>query len=205
MLSGVDVSYAQGSIDWAAVGNSAKVQFAYARACYGSNPADDDGDVFVANHDGCKANGISFGAYMFFLLTEDPEAQANHFLNLIDGRQGQLRPMVDVEEGSGSTGSVEGNIAALGLFNDIVQAKLAAPIIYTNSDTWSTSFGGTDGFSGHSLWVANFTGVPGQLDLPTGFKDWAIHQYSDVGSIPGISGNVDLDAYNGDNLGGITR
>lgn len=203
MIYGVDVSYAQGDIDWSAVAAGGWVKFAYARACYGSNPADDDGDIFVANHDGCKAHGIPFGAYIFFLLTEDPTAQANHFLNIIDGRQGQLRPMVDVEEESGSTGSIAENIAALAEFNSIVAAKLAVPVIYTNADTWDTGFGGSDAFSGHSLWVANFPATPGQPAMPQGWNDWTVHQYADDGRIAGISGAVDLDVLK--SLEAITR
>jgi lysozyme len=204
MLYGVDVSYAQGNIDWGAVAGSGKVQFAYSRATYGSNPADDDGPIFTANHDGCKAKGIPFGAYMFFLFFQDPVAQANHFLAAISGYEGQLRPMVDVESGSGSTGSVQGNIDALSAFNQAVQQSLnCQPIIYTNPAAWDSTMGGTDGFSGHTLWVANFTGTPGQLTLPNGFTTWTLHQYSDSGSVPGISGNVDLDALT--DLAAITR
>lgn len=205
MLKGVDVSYAQGSISWPTVAASGQVQFAYARACYGSNPADDDGQIFVDNHDGCKARGIPFGPYMFFLLTEDPVDQADHFLTIIDGYEGQLRPMVDVEEGSGTTGSVQGNIAALSAFTSLVQQRLAQPVIYTNADTWGTTFGGTDAFSGHALFVASYTGTPGNPVMPTGWTTWTLHQYSDKGTVPGINGLVDLDALNGDTLGGITR
>jgi lysozyme len=195
MLDGVDVSFAQGTIKWAAVAASGKVHFAYARACYGSDPDDDDGPIFTSNHYGCKAYGIPFGAYIFFLFGEDPTAQAKHFMQLVDGYEGELRPMVDVEGGSGSTGSVENNVAALSTFCAAIQSGLGCqPVIYTNPAAWNATMGGTDAFSGHALWVANFTGVPGQLTLPNGFKSWTLHQYSDAGSIPGINGAVDLDA-----------
>jgi lysozyme len=206
MLYGVDVSYAQGeTIDWSQV-KGAGIDFAYSRACYGSNPADDDGPVYVANHDGCKANGIPFGAYIFFLLTEDPVAQAQHFLSIIDGMQGQLRPMVDVEEGSGTTGSTYGNIDALAAFNAAIKTGLGCdPVIYTNADTWDGAFGGTDAFSGHSLWVASFTGTPGNPTMPQGWSTYTVQQYSDQGNIAGIPGSVDLDCLNGDNLEVISR
>jgi GH25 family lysozyme M1 (1,4-beta-N-acetylmuramidase) len=204
MLYGIDVSYAQDIINWEAVSASGKVQFAYSRACYGSDPANDDGAIFTANHYGCKAHGIPFGAYIFFLFTEDAVAQANHFLQVINGYQGQLRPMVDVEGESGSTGSVQGNIDALAAFDNAIQSGLGCqPIIYTNPSAWNTLLGGTNGFAGHSLWVANFTGTPGQLTLPTGFSTWTLHQYSDSGSIPGINNQVDLDVLT--DLTAITR
>ena len=206
MIYGIDVSYAQGDISWPRVAKSDRVRFAYARACYGSDPAYDDGPVFIANHDGAKAADIPFGAYIFFLLGQDPVAQAKHFLAVIDGYEGTLRPMVDLEEDSGSTGSASGNIAALASFNTHVKQKSGVdPIIYTNADTWDTMFGGTDAFSGHSLWVASFDLPAGQPVMPQGWSTWTIHQYSNKGSVQGISGDVDLDVYNGDNLASITR
>jgi lysozyme len=194
MLYGIDVSYAQKNIDWAAVGASGKVAFAYIRACYGSNPAYDDGPLFIANHDGCKAQSIPFGAYMFFLFSDDPVAQAQHFLNLITGKEGEFRPAVDVEELSGSTGSVAGNVAALSAFDAEIQKQLGClPVIYTNQNTWNTKMGGTNDFAGHTLWVANYPAVPGQPAMPSGFPTWKIHQYSNSGTIPGITTAVDLD------------
>jgi lysozyme len=118
--------------------------------------------------------------------------------------------MVDVEEGSGSTGSVAGNIAALAAFNAEIERALGCqPIIYTNADTWNTTMGGTDAFVGHSLMVASFgandgTGA-GNPTLPNGFTKWAIQQYTSQGRVPGVDGYLDLDVVNGDTLEGLLR
>ena len=209
MIYGCDRSYANLPADWAAVKASGKIHFVYSRCCYGTNAADDDGQSFILDHDGCKANGIPFGAYFFWLMGQDGIAQADHFLSVASGRYGQLLPFVDVEEGSGVLGwgsSVEERIANLSATLDQIQKHLAEPMIYTNYDTWMTYFQGSDAFSGHRLFIANYPATPGQPSMPTGWDTWTLHQYSSAPSdIPGITGNIDLDCTNGDSLASITR
>lgn len=203
-LKGIDVSYAQGIVDWDAVATGKLANFVYSRACYGANPADDDGSIFRRNHDECKRLRIPFGAYHFFLFAQNGADQANHFLQQIDGRYGELRAMVDVEEMSGVGSSVADMIANLGQFTEIVEKALGAKmLIYTNADTWNSRLGGTDAFKGHQLWVCNFTFDPTvQPAMPDGFPDgWTIFQYADNGSIPVLDGPgnhaVDLDILKG--------
>ena len=208
MLPGIDVSYAQGSIAWGVVARSGAslVKWVISRVSYGARPADNDGPIFNDNHDECQKFGIPFGAYHFFLFSDDPKAQADLFLGAANGRYGSIRPTVDVEEGSGTLGSVEANVAALTAFNDEIRKELGCdPIIYTNADTWDGRMGGTDAFSGHSLWVANYPATAGRPAMPKGWTDWAIHQYSDKGQPPGIKGYVDLDVVHSDSLDGLLR
>jgi len=202
-LAGIDVSYAQGVIDWDAVKSSSLASFVYARASYGSNPADDDGNIFRRNHDECKRLGIWFGAYHFFLFGQSGLTQANHFLQQINGRYGTVRAMVDVEEGSGTGDSQAQMIANLSQFVAEAERTLGAPmIIYTNADTWNNKLGGSNAFRGHQLWVCNFTGDPSIAPaMPLGFDDWTLYQYADNGTIPVLDGPksraVDLDVLRG--------
>ena len=200
MIPGVDVSYVQRYPSWAAARGTGKVQFVYARATYGSNPADDDGPIFAFNHDQCKQRSIPFAPYTFWIAAQDPKTQADHFLSAIDGREGDAILMVDVEEGSGveGWGSIQHNIEVLGQYLDIITKAICQPLIYTNADTWNTFFGGTDAFSGHKLFVASYGTTPGNPVLPNGFTDWTIHQYTSGGIVPGIPGFVDLDVLRGD-------
>lgn len=195
LVHGVDVSFAQGdTIDWDAVKSQNIAQFVYSRAGYGTYEDDDDPNFF-RNHNECKRLGIPFGCYHFFLCAQDGAAQARHFLARIDGYYGALRPMVDVEENSGLADHMIENLAS---FTDAVEKALGAKmIVYTNQNTWNTNFGATDAFSGHPLWVSNFTGDPQQPPaMPGGFSDWTLYQYSSSGRIPLLDGsttNVDLD------------
>lgn len=58
---GVDVSFAQGDIDWAKA-KADGADFAILRLGYGVGGSD---RRFVANVQGCKANGIKFGVYLY--------------------------------------------------------------------------------------------------------------------------------------------
>lgn len=196
MLRGIDVSYAQSTIDWKRVKATGEVGFAYSRVCYGTNPADDDGETFVANHDACKTLSIPFGSYCFWIAGQDGKAQAAHYLEAANGRYGNCFPMVDVEEGSGVEGwgsSLDERIDNLGETLDAIEKAVAKPIIYTNADTWETQFAGTDAFSGYTLWVASYGTVPGNPIMPGGWTQWGVHQYTSGGIIDGINGFVDLD------------
>ncbi len=208
MLHGIDVSYAQGNPNWDELKATGIVDFAVARASYGTDPADDDGPIFQRNHDECKRVGIPFGAYHFFLFDQDGAAQADHFLEQINGRYGQIRPTIDIEEGSavnGNGGSLEDRIANVVKFNGRIQSVLKCqPIIYTNADTWATYFNGTDAFCGHTLWIASYGRQPGSPVLPSGFTTWAMHQYTSGLTLTGIDGFVDADVLNGNDLSAVS-
>lgn len=205
MKRGIDTSFVQrdrGPYDFARVKASGKVDFAYARVSYGSNPADDDGMAYVDAHDGAKAHGIPFGGYHFFLFGQDGLEQAQHFLQQIDAHAGENAPMVDVEEGSGTTGSLQENIERLSTFNAAIEKAIGRPLIYTNDDTWTNTMGDTDAFAGHGLWVAQ--SVDPKSGLFGGWTTWKIWQYG-LGDIDGIVGQVDLDLLNGEDLSIIAR
>jgi len=207
MIYGCDVSYANGSPVWALALDDPRVKFVYARASYGTNPFDDDGPAFTNAHDACKAHGTKFGSYFFWLMGQDGAAQAEHFLQAANGRFGDLAVMVDVEEGSGVNGwgpNVQARIANLSATLHVLEKKVGQPIIYTNNDTWTTYFGGTDAFAGHRFVVAQY-GVPaGHFDPIPGVKKVVMHQFSDGAELPRIAGlstpgnNVDRDVILGD-------
>lgn len=193
-MNGIDISEYQGEIDFAAVQASGKVQFVYAKATEGLRTND---ACFVRNHDECKRTSIPFGAYHFFHFGEDPESQASHFLQAIEGYRGQLLPMVDVEGGGQDrVTDLAALTHALAAFNAKVEAAIGKPIvIYTDYGDWNGFMQGTDAFSGHPLWIAEYNSDAAPT-LPGGWSDWKIWQYSSSGSIPGISGNVDCDRLN---------
>ncbi len=85
-IQGIDVSYAQGNIDWAKV-KASGVAFAMIRACYGW---DDDSQIdryFRANVQGCEAVGLPYGLYHYSYAQtpEDAQKEAKFFLRVIDG------------------------------------------------------------------------------------------------------------------------
>jgi len=86
-----------------------------------------------------------------------------------------------------------------------VRAKLGVKAtIYTTASFWMTNMGDTTWFAanGYRLWIAHWTTAT-QPTLPAsnwGGKGWTFWQYDNHGSVSGISGDVDLDRFNGTGL-----
>lgn len=73
IAKGIDVSYAQGVIDWDRVKASGKVDFAILRAGYGKESSQVD-DQFERNYSECKRLNIPCGAYWYSYATTANEA-----------------------------------------------------------------------------------------------------------------------------------
>jgi GH25 family lysozyme M1 (1,4-beta-N-acetylmuramidase) len=67
VLQGIDVSYAQGKIDWAKL--KGKIDFAIIRCGFGSNYTNQDDSQWLNNVKGCEANGIPYGVYLYSYAT----------------------------------------------------------------------------------------------------------------------------------------
>jgi autotransporter-associated beta strand protein len=216
---GIDVSSFQGSgVDWTSVKNSGRV-FAWAKATEGVSINDAD---FTVNENNGKTAGMYMGAYHFaHPELNTPAAEASHFWSiagtyiLADGKT--FMPMLDIE---GSAFS--GNVGASSISDwinqwctDIVQDAANAgvsvkPVIYVSACN-ACSFDGTV-----AQWfndIANYGGTDGDND-PTngtpwssctscevwGSGVWNVWQYASAppdGSVPGVSGNCDVDVFNG--------
>ena len=70
-----------------------------------------------------------------------------------------------------------------------------AGIIYTGYYFWRDQVGNPGNNLGAPLWLASYTASP---SVPSAWRTWNFWQYNDNGRLPGISGNVDVDYYNGD-------
>lgn len=214
MILGVDLSYANGTPDWQTASKDERVKLVYSRCAYGTNPADDDGPIFATNHDACKVLSIPFGGYAFWIMGQDGRAQAEHWVVAANGRYGQNAFAVDVEEGSGVYGwgdSVQARIENLAATMTKLKAEIGEPMLCVNPDTWATYFGNSDAFSGHRVYLMDYTGVPGQFDAVPGLPNVRLHQFSDGSGqdpIPGLStsdNNVDRDALIGGDLSVLAR
>jgi lysozyme len=205
MLNGIDTSAYNPITDYAAVKGSGLVQFWFNKATEGTGYQNSN---YRAVHDGAKGVGIPFGAYHFFHGNVDGNAQAQYFLNFISGYEGQLLPFVDCETDDGvDSATWLGNLTA---FLGAVDATLSGKrtIIYFGYSFWQTFLGGTDDYSGHPAFPAAYNNDT-SLDMTgTGWTKWTLWQYSDgsgKSSIPGITGNVDRDRLNSDDISLIQR
>jgi lysozyme len=189
-LLGLDVSEYQGTVNWSEVKSSGH-SFAIARISDGSTFPD---STFATNWPAMKAAGLVRGAYQFFRASEDPTAQADLVATKVGTLgAGDLAPIADVEVLDGESGATL--VAHLATWVAVVTAKTGrAPIIYSDPGFWNT-LPSTAQFAGKTLWVADWgTSCP---STPTPWTSWALWQYSDTGSVSGVTGEVDLDRFNG--------
>ncbi len=189
-VEGIDVSVWQGSVDWAAVKQSG-IAFAIARVSYGTSKD----TWFDTNWSGMKSAGLVRGAYQFFLPQQDAIAQADLMLKAIGQLgAGDLPPVLDVEDTGGQSAATITN--KIHQWADHIEAAIGKkPIIYTGKYFWQDNVASAD-FSSYPLWIPNYSfNCP---NLPDGYwNDWLFFQYTSTGSVPGVSGNVDRNKFNG--------
>jgi GH25 family lysozyme M1 (1,4-beta-N-acetylmuramidase) len=217
---GIDVSRFQGVIDWPTVAGSG-IRFAFVQASRGSGadctvkPAQCGPDpYFAANRLTAETAGIRVGAYHRAFATgatatdarADALAEANIFIAQVGPlQQGELIPVLDAE--TPFTGMTSSSLRTwIRVYVKRVTKKLGRkPMIYTNASSWSAT-GNTMEFAKarYPLWVAEWgvsrPTVPANNWAGRGYSVW---QYTSSGSVPGISGRVDMDRL-GKRLGKIT-
>lgn len=177
-----DVSQWQGDIDWSQV----PAPIALIKVSDGSGYLDPK-----ANHNyyGAKAAGKAVGMYHFAEWT-DPVAEANEFIKAVSPLE-------------------EGDVLIL----DVEAITTADPVAWVNSwvstvhdatGTWPLLYMSLSTLNAYAwgallnecgLWVADWA-VPPSGTVPTNHV-YVMQQYTDSGSVAGIQGHVDLDAWFG--------
>jgi len=193
---GVDVSHWQGSIDWNQVRRRGYV-FAFVKATEDTSYVDSQFDTNMRNG---HAAGLYMGAYHFARpnapIQDDAIAEADFFVNQISPylTSGYLVPALDLEVGSDLGWGALTDWANTFL-NRVYQRTGVKPIIYTSA-YYARNL--EPSITQWDLWIAHWTYDPNANPSTGVWSTWAFWQYSDQGSVPGISGNVDLDVFNGD-------
>jgi len=192
-VKGIDVSYYQGTINWSSV-KADGVQYAFIRVSDGTGFIDPKFETYWSQS---RAAGVLHGAYQFFRPGQDPIAQADLLLSKIGGKLAadDLPPVVDVEASDGLTAAqIQPKLKQ---WIDHVTAALGRPpIIYTGFYFWRDSVGAPD-YTSSPLWHAQYTTATCPNIAPP-WADWHFWQFTSSGAVAGISGNVDVDRWNGD-------
>ena len=191
---GIDVSSHQKSIDWSAVKNSG-VKFAIIQVGYRGyeTGALMDDAYFEENIQGAIENGIDVGVYFFSqaVSAEEARAEADFVLERVKKYKLQLPIVFDLEEVSNATDRVENTTseertqAAVTFMNHIKNAGYQA-MVYSSSQLFETVFD-INYLHDYDFWVADYSSVP---NFSYHFSIW---QYTDAGTVDGISTNVDMN------------
>lgn len=179
----------QGEIDYSRVKNSG-IEVVYIKASEGTTLED---PFFRTNYNNAKNNGLKVGFYHFVRARNEEEAveEANFFASVIAGTSPDCKLAMDFE--------VFGNLN-IDEINNISFAFLKRLQEITNKEcvVYSDTFNATNTFSkalanSYSLWVAEY-----EVEEPVAngkWEFWEGFQYTDVGRIDGVNGDVDRDRF----------
>lgn len=198
MIKGIDVSHWQGDrgkIDWPKV-KAAGYEFVFIKATQGTNYQDPRYQEQLA---GARAAGIVCGHY-HFANGEDAAKEAQNFLDTIAKLQDGETVILDWEV------QHKNPVAWSESWLKTVTEKLGfKPLVYLNESTVKTLDWTPIVKAGYGLWEAKYGDndqipEPNEVPNPDEWPFFAIWQFSSKGTVPGITGNVDLNQANFDSV-----
>ena len=193
-VHGIDVSRYQTSIDWRTA-RASGVSFAFIKATEGADHADSG---FGRHWYGAAAAGVPRGAYHFYYFCRSAAEQAAWFIANVPRERGALPPVLDLEWNAQSRTcpyrpDMNTVLSEVQTFLNIVGRHYdQQPIVYTTPDFWQHNQ--LWRLHGAQPWLRSVARHPSEV-YPG--EEWAFWQYSGTGLVPGIAGQVDLNAFAG--------
>ena len=188
-IYGIDVSYYQGTIDWAKV-KAAGVKYAILRV--GTSKGKDS--TFERNYIGAKSVGMPIGVYYYSYASTVAQttSEANTVLSWLSGHKFEYPVYFDIEDNSLLTGLTKTDRTNLCIaFNTVLENAGYFCGVYSGKYWLSNYLDFNTLKSKYAIWMAQY------LNSGTDSKDYSdtyqMWQYSSTGSVDGISGNVDLN------------
>ncbi len=196
-LTGIDVSYHQGEIDWEAVAEDG-IDFAIIRVGYRgySEGVIYQDPYFVDNIEGALRNGIAVGVYFFSqaVTVEEALQEADAALDWIEGYDISFPVVFDWERirysssRTAGTSGVTVTDCALAFCEAVEDAGYTA-MTYGSPNTVNEDLY-IDRLLDYPFWLAHYTADWAVTDYPFHYDMW---QYTSDGSVDGIEGRVDLN------------
>ena len=191
-IRGIDISHYQGKINWEKLSNAqiehSPIRFVMIKATEGSTQID---DCFQDNFKNARDYGFIRGAYHFWSNKSSARDQARFFLKNVHLKDGDLPPVLDVENKPENM-SVEDFQREILTWMHIVEDKYhVKPILYTYYK-FKNQYLNTPVFDDYPYWIAHY-----YVDEIEYEGDWKFWQHTDAGRLPGIKGTVDFNLYNG--------
>jgi GH25 family lysozyme M1 (1,4-beta-N-acetylmuramidase) len=189
-LKGIDVSQFQGTVDWDAVKN-AGYQFAMIRAGYGFGTLDQQ---FERNISECNRIGLPVGVYWFCYATspETARQEADGCVSAIAPYKLEYPICYDIEQDTLNYAARMGVTVTASLATQFIESfcnrveELGYFAMFYSNRNFFNQFFNTQLSDKYALWYAYYNS---QIDA----TDCGMWQYTDQGSVPGVSGPVDLD------------
>ena len=183
----IDVSTWNGNIDWDKVYKSG-VRYAMIRSSFGIENPNQVDNKFVRNITNAQRAGVKCGVYHYSYAQSVAEAQkeAEFCLKTIKNYKIDLPVAFDIEDSSQTHLGKDTLTSIVIAFCDKIKSAGYTPMLYCNPN-WLNNYLHKNKLLGkYDLWLAHWG-----VSAPS--YNCAIWQYSENGSVPGISGSVDMN------------
>ena len=188
-VKGIDVSQWQGNINWQAVRDSG-VEIAIIKMSGGDAGLYTDSKA-NQNYYAAKAAGVAIGGY-HFAGGGSPENEADFFIAAMSPLETNDVLVLDWEiEHPDPVGW------CVRFCQRVIDRTGIRPIFYTNQNRVVTHDWTPVVNQNVGLWVAHYGLTPDDNMNVGAWPTYIMHQYGSNGSVPGIAGRVDLDAWFG--------
>ena len=150
---------------------------------------------YASDYAQARKHGIPIGAYHFFSLKSSGAAQAKHFINNTLFKKGDLPPVLDVEPSDAqikAAGGPEKMFQQIRIWLKMVKAHCGvSPILYINQMFINKYFGLVPDIKrDYDVWIARYGEYKPDVRL-------AFWQLCSDGRVQGITGDVDINVFNG--------
>lgn len=193
-IQGIDVSRWQKDIDWAKV-KGAGTRFAFIKATEGGDFLDEN---FRDNWTGARKAGVPRGAYHFVFWCRPAKDQVNWFIRNVPKEADALPPILDVEWNNLSRCPRAAPAVARAKMREILVALHAhygkKPVIYTDINFHEDVLESTREFDDYPFWIRSTAAKPEERYER---RPWEFWQFTTTGRVPGITGDVDRNAFFG--------
>lgn len=194
IIEGIDVSKYNKTIDWKAV-KKAGIDFAFVRTSYrgyGKAGSLADDPYAEENMKNAAAAGVRVGAYIFSqaITVKEAQEEADYLLNSVKGYNITMPLVFDFEYFEGgrldNANLTRRNRTDICLaFCEKIKAAGYTPLVYANKSMLTSDLYASEISSKYPIWLAHYTS---SSDYKGDYSFW---QYTEKGSVSGITGNVD--------------
>lgn len=198
---GIDISYAQGEIDYNKLVNAQDVDFIIARAGWYSESRGEFiiDKQFERNYRECRNKKIPIGTYIYSYATNVDEARREaeglvKYLKSTNQTNFELPIFYDVEDSSQEKVDKTTMTQIIITFCETIKNAGFKPGVYANLYWYTSHMNLAELPEEYDLWIAHYkskTDPSIPQDVYQYIRTHDIWQYTSIGSVYGINGNVD--------------